>query len=176
MKKNKILILTLLIQLFFINNVQAACDLKSFRFGMSHEVLMSHLKLDPEFVEPKEEGAPMQMVFAPGEFVCKNEKIFEYVPVIFLLLYDKLVEIQIMYVSESPALIDWAESIYGIKQNKPNTFYDNLPNAQWLWEKSNESISYSIGANANEVIESVIIQSLKHQKYFDRFAKFEENQ
>jgi hypothetical protein len=158
MKKNKILISAFLIQLLFIGSVQAACDLKSFRFGISHKALMGKLKLDPEFIESESEGAPLQWVEAPGEYVCKTEKVFQHIPVHFLLLYDKLVEIKIRRTSDSPSLISWAESIYGVKQNKPSSFYDNRPDAQWLWENSNATIEYSIGANEYEIVESVVIQ------------------
>ena len=177
MKKNKILIVVLLSQLLLIGGVHAKCDFKSFPFGISHSTLVKELKLDPDLVEQNLKGAPVQMVFAPGQKVCKNEKAFdEYVPVHFLLLYDKLVEIQIMRTAENPELINWAESIYGVKQDKPNSFYNLLPNAQWLWEKADFSIAYSIMSyDTNEVSESIVIQSLNHQEYFDRFADSEVN-
>jgi hypothetical protein len=60
MKKNKILIVVLLAQLFFIGSVQAACDLQSFRFGISHKALMDKLKLDDFYVMPKIVGASKQ--------------------------------------------------------------------------------------------------------------------
>ena len=103
--------------------------------------------------------------------VCKNEKIFEDVPVDFIFLYDKLVEIQVMRFSESLVLIDWLESVYGENANKPNSLYFQQPNAQLYWESSNAVIAYSAEYFSNEVMESFIIQSLNHQKDFERFNK-----
>ena len=174
MKKLKLLILILSLQLLFISTVQARCDLELFRFGSSQEELKNDLKLDEGLIMPLVGGESLQIVFVPGEEVCKNEKAFEGAPVNFLFLYDKLVEIQTMRLSEKPTLVGWAESIYGEKQNKPNSFYDDKPNAQWLWDNSNATIAYSIHPDANDVVESIIIQSRKHQKYFEKFAEEEE--
>ncbi len=174
MKKLKLLILILSLQLLFISSVQAKCNLELFQFGSSQEELKNDLKLDEGLFMPAMGGESFQVLFVPGEEVCKNEKVFEGAPIHFLFLYDKLVEIQTMRLSEKPTLIDWAESIYGEKQNKPNSFYDNRPNAQWLWDNSNATIAYSIHPDANEVVESIIIQSSKHQQYFEKFAEEEE--
>jgi len=171
MKKNKILICALLIQVLFIGTVQAKCSLERFKFGISYNTLMSKLKLDAEFMQSEEKGAAKQILFAPGEVVCKNEKIFEDVPVDFIFLYDKLVEIQVMRFSESLVLIDWLESVYGENANKPNSLYFQQPNAQLYWESSNAVIAYSAEYFSNEVMESFIIQSLNHQKDFERFNK-----
>ena len=88
---------------------------------------MSQLKMDGDLMEPKLEGISERFFLAPGELVCKNEKIFESVPVNFVFLYDDLVEIQIMRLSELPTLIDWAESIYGEKKDKPSGFFYQQP-------------------------------------------------
>jgi len=177
MKKNKILIVILFFQFLLIGSVQAKCDLESFRFGISHKALISQLKLDDYFIESEQIGSDpkpdisREVVIAPGEKVCKNEKIFKDFPVEFLLLDDKLVEIRINRLSESPIIIKWAESIYGKKQNKPNSFYSEKPIAHWFWENSNALIIYSIESYENEVFELMIIQSLKHQKYFDKLSE-----
>jgi hypothetical protein len=114
------------------------------------------------------------VLFVPGEEVCKEEKSFEGAPVTFVFLYDKLVEIQTALLSEKPTLVHWAESIYGDKQDKPKNFFNDKPNAQWLWDNFNATIAYSIRPDANDVIESIIIQSRRHQRYFEKFAKEEE--
>jgi hypothetical protein len=170
MKKNKILILTLIVQLMFIGAAQAKCDLESFKFGSSYKSLMSKLKMDGDFMEPKIEGISERFFLAPGELVCKNEKIFESVPVNFVFLYDDLVEIHITRLSEEATLVDWAESIYGEKKDKPRSFFYQQPYAQWLWVNSNATIAYSIESNENEVFESIIIQSFNHQKIFEKLA------
>jgi len=173
MKKNKIIILTLIAQLLFIGSAQAKCDLESFKFGSSYKTLNNKLKLD---MDSEINDVPEYFLFAPGELVCKNEKIFEGVPVNFIFVYDKLVEIQITRLSEEATLLDWAESIYGEKVNKPSSFYYEMPNAQWLWDNSNAAIAYSIKSNENQVFESIIIQSLNHQKYFEKLAKEQEGE
>jgi hypothetical protein len=170
MKKNKILIITLFVNLICIGAAQAKCDLESFKFGTSYKSVMSQLKMDGDLMEPKLEGVSERFFLAPGELVCKNEKIFESVPVNFVFLYDDLVEIQIMRLSELPTLIDWAESIYGEKKDKPSGFFYQQPFAQWLWVNSNATIAYSIESNENEVFESIIIQSFNHQKNFEKLA------
>ena len=167
MKKNKILILTLIVQLMFIGAAQAKCDLESFKFGSSYKTLISKLKLD---MDSEIKDVPEYFVYAPGELVCKNEKIFESVPVNFIFVYDKLVEIHITRLSEEATLVDWAESIYGEKKDKPRSFFYQQPYAQWLWVNSNATIAYSIESNENEVFESIIIQSFNHQKIFEKLA------
>jgi len=95
-------------------------------------------------------------------------------PIIFVFLYDKLVEIQTTRLSEKPTLIHWAESIYGEKEKKPKSYYQERPNAQWLWDNFNATIAYSIAPDVNDVVESIIIQSRRHQLVFEKFAKEEE--
>jgi len=176
MKKNKILILFLLLQLVFIGSAQAKCDLETYRFGTSYKALVGKLKLDKDLIMPKIDGQYEQYVTVTGDVVCKNEKVFEGVPIDFVVLYDKLVEIRIMKLSEKPSLVDWAESIYGKNQNKPTSFYDTKPNAAWVWDNTNASISYSVLSDENLLLESIIIQSVKHAKYFSMFAKEQEGE
>jgi len=174
MKKINLMILVLLVQLVFAGSVQARCNLELFRFGSSVQDIEKQLNLGEGGMLPIIAGESKQVVFAPGEEVCKGEKSFEGAPVTFVFLYDQLVEIQTMRLSEQPMLISWAESIYGTKIKKPKSFYDAQPNAQWLWDNFNATIAYSIRPDANDVVESIIIQSRKHQRYFEKFAKEEE--
>ena len=174
MKKINLMILVLLVQLVFAGSVQARCNLELFRFWSSVQDIEKQLNLGEGGMLPIIAGESKQVVFAPGEEVCKGEKSFEGAPVTFVFLYDQLVEIQTMRLSEQPMLISWAESIYGTKVKKPKSFYDAKPNAQWLWDNFNATIAYSIRPDANDVVESIIIQSRKHQRYFEKFAKEEE--
>tara|TARA_B100000795_G_scaffold266709_1_gene250354 strand:- start:157 stop:687 length:531 start_codon:yes stop_codon:yes gene_type:complete len=176
MKKNKTLIVFLLLQLLFIGSAQAKCDLESFRFGTSYKALVGKLKLDKDLIMPKIDGQYEQLASVAGEELCKNEKVFEFASVDFLVLYDKLVEIRVMSFSEKPSLVDWAESIYGKMQKKPTSFYDAQPNAEWIWDNPNATISYSVLSDTNSVVESIIIQSAKHAKYFSRLAKEQEGE
>jgi hypothetical protein len=119
-------------------------------------------------------GASKKVLFVPGEEVCKGEKAFEGAPVTFVFLYDKLVEMQTTRLSENPMLIHWAESVYGEKKNKPKGFYQQDPIADWMWENFNAIIAYSIRPDEQGVIESIIIESRQHQRYFEKFFKKEE--
>lgn len=174
MKKTNLIFLVLLMQAVFISSAQARCNLELFRFGSSVDEINKQLKLPEGGMLPIIASESKNIVFAPGEEVCKGEKYFEGVPVNFVFLYDKLVEIQTIRLSEKPTLIHWAESIYGEKDNKPRSFYNTKPNAQWLWDNFNATIAYSIQPDADDVVESVIIQSRRHQKDFEKFAKEEE--
>tara|TARA_B100000795_G_scaffold255480_1_gene227163 strand:- start:129 stop:680 length:552 start_codon:yes stop_codon:yes gene_type:complete len=178
MKKNKIVAVFLFLQILLIGSVQARCDLESFQFGISYEALMSKLKLDNYYVRPKQKindsehqlNVSIEIVSAPGQKVCNSEKIFKDFPVEFLLIEDKLVEIKVIRLSKSPVLINWAEAIYGEKQNKPNSFYSKKPIANWFWKNSNAMIIYSIEPYEDKVSELMIIQSLNHQNSFDKMA------
>ena len=118
MKKINLMILVLLVQLVFAGSVQARCNLELFRFGSSVQDIEKQLNLGEGGMLPIIAGESKQVVFAPGEEVCKGEKSFEGAPVTFVFLYDQLVEIQTMRLSEQPMLISWAESIYGTKIKK----------------------------------------------------------
>jgi hypothetical protein len=174
MKKINLTILVLLIQMVFVSSVQARCNLELFRFGSSAEEIKTQLNLAEGGMLPIMGGESKNVVFVPGEEVCKDEKYFEGAPIIFVFLYDKLVEIQTTRLSEKPTLIHWAESIYGEKEKKPKSYYQEKPNAQWLWDNFNATIAYSIAPDVNDVVESIIIQSRRHQLVFEKFAKEEE--
>jgi len=167
-------VIIFVLQLLLVSSVQARCNLELFRFGSSVEEIKTQLNLPEGGMLPIMNGESKNVVFIPGEEVCKDEKHFEGAPVNFVFLYDKLVEIQTVRLSESPTLIKWAESIYGEKDKKPKSFYDVKPNAQWLWDNFNATIAYSISPDASDVVESIIIQSRKHQRYFEKFAKEDE--
>jgi hypothetical protein len=174
MKKTYLMISILLVQLLLISSAQARCNLELFSFGSSVQDIEKQLNLDEGGMLPIMGGASQKVLFVPGEEICKDEKAFGGAPINFVFLYDKLVEIQTTRLSEKPTLINWAESIYGEKQNKPKSFYEDKPNAQWLWDNFNATIAYSIQPDSQGVIESIIIQSRRHQLDFEKFAKEEE--
>ena len=76
--------------------------------------------------------------------------------------------------SESPILVNWAESIYGEKEKKPRSFYAKKPNTAWVWDNFNAVVFYSIAPDYEGVVESIVIQSRRHQRYFEKFSKEEE--
>jgi len=174
MKKTYLIISILLVQLLLISSAQARCNLELFRFGSSAEEIKTQLNLPEGGMLPIMGSESKNAVFVPGEEVCKDEKAFEGAPINFVFLYDKLVEIQTVRLSEKPTLVNWAESIYGVKDKKPKSFHDDKPNAQWLWDNFNATIAYSIQPDSQGVIESIIIQSRRYQLEFEKFAKEEE--
>ena len=174
MKKTYLIISILLVQLLLISSAQARCNLELFRFGSSVQDIEKQLNLDEGGMLPIMGGASQEVLFVPGEEICKDEKSFEGAPINFVFLYDKLVEIQTVRLSEKPTLVNWAESIYGVKDKKPKSFFNVKPNAQWLWDNFNATIAYSIRPDSQGVIESIIIQSRRYQLEFEKFAKEEE--
>jgi hypothetical protein len=92
----------------------------------------------------------------------------------FVFLYDKLVEIQVGHFSEATILVNWAESIYGEKEKKPRSFYAKSPNASWIWDNFNAVIFYSVVPDYENLIETIVIQSKHHQRYFEKFSKEQE--
>ncbi|MEO1943625.1 MAG: hypothetical protein ABGY11_04940, partial [Candidatus Thioglobus sp.] len=115
-----------------------------------------------------------QILFVPGEEVCKGEKAFEGAPVTFVFLYDELVAIQARLLAEKATLVNWAESIYGEQENKPKGFYQQDPIANWMWKNFNAVIAYSIRPDDQGVIESIVIESKRHRKNFEKFFEEEE--
>ena len=174
MKKTYLIISILLVQLLLISSAQARCNLEPFHFGSSVQDIEKQLNLDEGGMLPIMGGESQEVLFVPGEEVCKGEKSFEGAPINFVFLYDKLVEIQTVRLSDKPILVNWAESIYGKKDKKPKSFFNDKPDAQWLWDNFNATIAYSIRPDSQGVIESIIIQSRRHQRYFEKFAKEEE--
>jgi hypothetical protein len=119
-------------------------------------------------------GASKKVLFVPGEEVCKGEKAFEGAPVTFVFLYDELVAIQARLLAEKATLVNWAESIYGEQENKPKGFYQQDPIANWMWKNFNAVIAYSIRPDDQGVIESIVIESKRHRKNFEKFFEEEE--
>ena len=114
----------------------------------------------------------MMPVFVPGEMVCKNEKSFKGTLAEYIFMHGKLTEIRLARISTSPTLVRWAEKIYGARRDKPSSFYKDQPNAEWLWTNINSTTAYSLMSDLNNhVIESIVIQSRKHQDLFEKFGK-----
>jgi len=170
----KNLVIIFVSQLLLITSVQARCNLELFRFGSSVELIEKQLNLQNGPILPIMGSASQQVLFVPGEEVCKDEKAFIGTPVNFVFLYDKLVEIQTHRLSVKPTLVSWAESIYGEKKDKPKGFYQVDPVANWTWDNFNAMITYSIQPDDQGVIENIMIGSRRHQQSFEKFFKEEE--
>lgn len=153
----------------------ARCNPELISFGSSVKEVAK--KFDDKFLFPSEipEDIPMLPVFVPGEELCRDEKAFQGTGVEFIFLFGDLVEIRIDKISESATLLSWAENLYGVKKDKPMSFFLDRPKAEWQWDKFNSTISYSIDPDIdNQLTESVIIQSARHKKLFEEFGEIED--
>ncbi len=167
--------LALLMTLMSFTAYGSVCNLERFSFGSSLDSVQKSLALSegmPLFPVAMNESRQAFMV--PGEEVCPRDKTFEGAPVIFVFLYDQLVEIQTTRLSEVPTLVTWAEAVYEVKNDKPTSFYDPEPNAEWWWNTEKSVIAYAIETIYGEVRESIIIQSHNQASNFEKFAKEEE--
>ena len=167
----KSLFISIIACLGFSANVMAACDLQRFKFGTSYERVQKHFDTGLE-----KAPVSIQMLFVPGSDVCTGEKVFLGSPVIFTFLYDKLVQIEVERLSKKALLGAWAESVYGVKSNKPRSYFSSEPNAQWHWDKSTAVITYSIVTYGIERDEYIQIQSKRHEELFAKQAEEEESQ
>jgi hypothetical protein len=170
MRRNIYLIFIL--QLLLMSSVEARCNLELFRFGSSYQEIQDQLG-DIPIVSI----STPDRLFVPGEIVCKDEKVFEGSPVFFIFLYDKLVRTELTrYTHEQgePSLISWAESIYGEKEKKPKSFYNNRPSASWYWDNYNSLVRYVIESDESGFSEYVFIESKQHAKLFEKRANEDE--
>jgi len=177
MKKTYLIISIVLVQLLLISSAQARCNLELFRFGSSVEEVEKELGVDERqnilnILMPSFDNESERIIFGRGEEVCKGEKYFEGASVSFIFLYDKLVQMEVTAHSIKPRLINWAESIYGEKEDKPKGFQKF--NAQWTWQNFNSAISYLIQPDEGNIVELVIIQSRRHRLVFEKFYKEQE--
>jgi len=167
--------LALLMTLMSFTAYGSVCNLERFSFGASLDSVQKSLALPegmPLFPVAMDESRQEFMV--PGEEVCPRDKTFEGAPVVFVFLYDELVEIQTTRLSKVPRLVTWAEAVYGVKNDKPPSFYDSEPYAEWWWDTEKSVIAYAIETIYGEVRESIIIQSHNQASSFEKFAKEEE--
>ena len=157
------------------SQVMARCNPELISFGSSVKEVAN--KFDDKFLFPPDipEDIPMVPVFVPGEMVCKDEKAFKGAGLEFIFFSGELVEIKIDKISESATLLFWAENLYGVKKDKPMSFFLDSPKAEWQWNKFNSTISYSIQPDIdNQLTESVIIQSARHKKLFEEYGEIED--
>ena len=158
------------------SQVMARCNPELISFGSSVREVSK--KFDDKFLFPSEipEDIPMLPVLIPGEELCRDEKAFEGTAFDFLFIEDQLVEMRMNKLSPRPSLVLWAEKIYGEKKNKPLSFFQDEPNASWVWDNFNAVIAYSIKSDLDsQVVESIIIQSRRHQKLFEKISVIEDS-
>ena len=125
------------------------------------------------FVETEER----HVIVLPGEELCKQDKSFIGAPIDMIFLENKLVELRLfkfLEYGDKPELVNWAESVYGEKTNKPMTYYDDKPSASWLWESTKSTVSYSLLDIGYGIDEVITIQSEKHQDLFIKYSEKED--
>ncbi len=176
-----ILISLLFIQFFVTTQASAACNLSKFSFGSSMQAIEKKMKAMNAINLPATSGFietdERHTIAFQGEELCKGDKTFLGSPIDLTFIENTLVEIRLfkfIEYGEKPELVNWAESVYGEKTNKPNTFYQERPSAFWMWDGSNSTVSYSlidIGYGLDEVI---IIQSDKHSDLFEKDSEKED--
>ena len=154
----------------------ARCNPELISFGSSVREVASKFENKEFFDLDIEEKLLVRPIFIPGEEVCRDERAFEGTAVDFLFIEDQLVEMRLQRLSKRPSLVLWAEKIYGEKKNKPLSFFQDEPNASWFWDNFNAVIAYSIKSDLdNQVVESIIIQSRRHQKLFEKISLIEDS-
>ncbi len=176
-----ILISLLFIQFFVTTQASAACNLSKFSFGLSMQDVEKKTKAMNAINLPATSGFietdERHTIAFQGEEICKGDKTFFGAPIDMTFIENTLVEIRLFKFIEygdKPELVNWAESVYGEKTNKPNTFYQERPSAFWMWDGSNSMVSYSlidIGYGLDEVI---VIQSDKHSDLFKKDSEKED--
>jgi hypothetical protein len=176
-----LVVLVFLILQFFAFGVNAACDIAQFRFGSTMQDIEKKVKgmgIDTLLASGtfKSVSTKQSLLFA-GEDICKGDNLFGGMPIEMVFLYDKLVEVRISNFLENgdtPLLVNWAEKVYGERENKPRGFYADQPNANWLWDDFSSTVSYSIAGIGYGVDELVVIQSKRHQDLFKKYSEKEE--
>jgi hypothetical protein len=164
----KKLIIILILQILFVASVQARCNLELFRFGSLFEDVKerypeSMLMLDIP-------SMPRSIMKVSGKTVCPYDSRFNKTSIKYIFLYGRLVEINVLNFTDKPILIDWVESAYGKKVNKPKGMHGNDPNVQLLWDKHDVVVLYNLQSNGSEKIEQVYIQSKRHKNLHQKFS------
>jgi hypothetical protein len=179
--KKVTLILFFFMQFFAVAEVYAACNLSKFTFGSSvsdierklDDSAIKSLPATSAFIETEER----HVIVLPGEELCKQDKLFIGAPIDMIFLENKLVELRLfkfLEYGDKPELVNWAESVYGEKTNKPMTYYDDKPSASWLWESTKSTVSYSLLDIGYGIDEVITIQSEKHQDLFIKYSEKED--
>ena len=133
----KIIVTSIFFLQFFVSaQAVAACNLSKFSFGSSMQDIEKktksmnaiNLPATSGFIETDEKHT----IAFQGEEICKGDKIFLGAPIDMTFIENTLVELRLFKFIEygdKPELVNWAESVYGEKTNKPNTFYQERPTA-----------------------------------------------
>jgi hypothetical protein len=160
---------TALMAVLIAVQAQAYCNLERFGFGKDFDEMLG------EFNDAGMPFGASQLsrseIAVPGELVCEGDDRFEGVLLHYIFLYGKFVEISMSRVADKLVLLDWAESMYGAKNNKPGDFFSANPGGQLVWDTFNSVVTYSYSKSEGEEFEALTLQS---RRYVDLFARYSE--
>jgi hypothetical protein len=146
---------------------QAYCNLERVGFGNGFDE--AHHEFDETGIFLGDGQLPRAEIAVPGELACKGDSRFEGILIRYVFLYGKLVEISMSRVGDRPLLLDWAESMYGKKQKKPDGFVLDNTGEQFVWDTFSSVIAYSFSQSQGEKYETVVLQSRRHADYFAKY-------
>tara|TARA_B100000686_G_C16598223_1_gene867243 strand:- start:527 stop:1042 length:516 start_codon:yes stop_codon:yes gene_type:complete len=132
-KKIKLLSLILLF-LFVFPRVSLGCNFQSLKFGMGvSEILL------PNAIQLDESVIHQDVSLASDEF-CLDKPSIPGGIINLKFLYNRLVQLKIELNNSNLEIKDWAENRYGAIDPEIKA----LKNFQFLWEKENVNVVYSI--------------------------------
>lgn len=173
-----IIAFSFLVNFLVVIEASAKCNIEQFRFGSTVKDIekqttnMQIITLpSSELYDSKEDK---YSIFFAGEDICKNDDVFIGAPVEMVFLYGKLVELRLVRFLEkedAPVLINWAEKVYGKKDNKPKGYDFREPDMHLVWNNFNATVSYSRTSLGYGTEELVVIQSRRFGKLFEKYSK-----
>lgn len=168
-KKTKLIPLILLF-ILTVPKVSVGCNFQSLKFGMrvSELSLPNTIKLDESVIH--------QDVSLPSDDYCLDKPSILGGIINLKFLYNRLVQVKIELNDSNLEIKDWAEIRYGAIDPKIKA----LKNFQFLWEKKDVNVVYSLETINDSKNEFLEISSIKiyhlYIKYYDQLeAELNEN-
>ncbi len=146
MNNKTILISLILLFLLTVPRVSLGCNFQSLKFGMrvSELSLPNTIKLDESLIH--------QDVSLPSDDYCLDKPSIPGGIINLKFLYNRLVQVKIELNNSNSEIKDWAEIRYGAIDPEIKA----LKNFQFLWEKEDVNVVYSletINDSRNEFLE-----------------------
>ena len=125
-----------------------------------------------EAVIPLKESSVRADIFIPAEAFCFGNElsILQGASLIYQFLFNKLVQINIYLLSDTPTLIKWAESAYG-EAVKTKDFYSKPKAVKLIWDRPGRRVIYSLQPGKGEVAEYLTVKSLRHDDLIEKYQK-----
>lgn len=162
--RNTSSIFFLFIVCFFINPKYVfGCDFEEFQLGMNiNEISV------PNTIMRIDTSIPHQNISLPSDDLCSEEPSIKGGMVNLIIYFDTLVQIKIENKNSNFKIRDWAEKEYGAIDQKIKL----LKNYQYLWEKIDVTVIYSLESLKHIRNEFIEITSNKNYhlivKYYDQ--------